>query len=182
MTPVKLTKSTVLEINAALGELAKLARGPKLAYAIAKDLGKLQPEVRAIEKAREPSAAFAKIDAERAALAEKHAARDEQGHPLTYPVTQNGVATGQRAYQIENPAAFEAAFEALKEQHAETLAEREAQLAAWRQLLDDDTVVELHTIPLELVEADPGVGAGRDGTWPLVEILRPLIGTVITEE
>jgi hypothetical protein len=162
-----LRRKQVLEIDAALGALAQHAKGVKLAYAIAKNRASLRGEVEAIREADKPTAEFLTYEERRIAAAKAHAKKDAQGEPVI----------AGNAYVLEDQAAFDATLGAIRQQHAEAIAAREAQLVELGKLLDDAVEVALHRVKLEAIEA-PGAIAEDVA---IADLLVPLVGTVIDE-
>lgn len=122
-----------------LGQLS----GAKFAYAVAKNLGLLQPEIDALKKALEASDEFQKYDEARVELAKSHAKKNDKGEPET---TKN--AQGQETFVLEDQEAFDKAFEALKEEHKATLEARQKQVDEQNELLKTESTVTLYKVAL----------------------------------
>src|SRR3990167_1646314 len=122
-----------------LGQLS----GAKFAYAVAKNLAILQPEINAIKKALEATDEFVKYDAERVKLAESHAKKGEDGKAVK--VTN---AQGVEEFTLEDKEAFEKAFEVLKEEHKAAINAREAQIKEQNDLLKTESTITLYKIAL----------------------------------
>lgn len=113
--------------------------GVKFAYAVSRNLSLLKPVMESIDKSIEPSAEFSEYDKARIKLAEEHAKKDEKGKPI--------IEEGN--YIMENDEAWQTAFEALKAQHAEVIAKREAQIKEYNELLElENPMVSLHKVKL----------------------------------
>lgn len=113
--------------------------GVKFNYAINRNISLTKPEVEAIQAASNPSEIFIAFENERVALAQKHAKKNEDGSPKT---------VGSK-YEVEDQAAFDAEFAALKETHKEAVAQREQQIKDVEKLLEEESTIELHKISME---------------------------------
>lgn len=118
--------------------LLKGLSGVKFAYAIARNIDKLQAEMKALDTAKEPSEAFETYNTERENLAKKHAVKDDKGQP---------VISGNE-YVIEDNDAFNKEIKALQKEHAEAIEAYEKQLEDYNKLLQTESEVELYKIPL----------------------------------
>ena len=159
-------RQRLLEIHRALTALAEHARGVKLSYAIARNLGRLREEVEAIQKAGSPSKAFQEFEQARVAFCQALAVKDVQGRPV--------VEQGQ--YVIDDQAQLNEHVDKLREQYTEAISEREKQITEWRTLLDGEVDVRFHLVALESVE-----GAVAEDAPSLALLLEPLLGYVIAE-
>ena len=122
-----------------LGQLV----GAKFAYAVAKNLAILQPEIDSIKKASEAPDDFVKYDAKRVKLAEAHAKKGEDGKAVKVRNAQ-----GLEEFILEDTKTFEKAFEALKEEHKAVLEAREAQVKEQNDLLKTESTITLYKIAL----------------------------------
>ena len=122
-----------------LGQLS----GAKFAYAVARNLAILQPEIDAIKKALEATDEFVKYDAERVKLAEAHAKVGEDGKVMKVKNAQ-----GFEEFVLEDKEAFEKAFEVLKAEKKAVLDAREAQVKEQNELLKTESTITLYKIAL----------------------------------
>ena len=127
----------ILELNKSLSEL-KLP-GVKFAYAVARNIQALKPEVTALQEAIKQSPEYQAYEKARVDLATKHASKDEKGKP---------VIVGNE-FAIEDQEAFDKAIEELKEKHKTTIEAREQQLKDFNELLEKDVDVTLFKVALE---------------------------------
>jgi len=160
-------RQRLLEIHHALTQLAEHARGVKLAYAIARNLGRLREEVEATQKAGTPSRAFQEFDQARLKFCQALCTKDNEGRPL---IEQGQFILG------ENQPELDRLVDKLKGEYVEAISEREKQLAEWRTLLDGEADAKFHLVALEDVES--GISADVPS---LALLLEPLLGYVIPE-
>lgn len=144
-------KSDILLLNHALSQpsLLKLT-GAKFAYAVARNLQIIKPEVEALQKAQEPSEEFTKYDTARAELAKKHAEKDEKGEPKT----KIDPATMRSSYVVEDMKALEEEVSKLKEEHKEAIEARETQVKEYNTMLEEEVSVELHKLNINELPSD----------------------------
>lgn len=130
----------ILDLYNGLMKLSGL-KGVKFNYAVAKNVGILEPEVKAFQKAIEPSQAYQKFDEVRAELAKKHAIKNEDKTPMFV----------DDAYVMEDQAAFDTAFEELKGKHKEVVEERENQIKEFNELMEKETYVTLFKVKYDQI-------------------------------
>ena len=65
---VKLTKEKVIQMHNALTEIGEEKPNAKFAYAVAKNINVIEPEVRALLKAQEQSKEYREFDSKRASI------------------------------------------------------------------------------------------------------------------
>ena len=120
-------------------------KGPKFAYAVAKNINLIQPELKAFDAAQKPREDYIEYNKQRAELAKQHAEKDEKGKPIII----NG-----RNYKVADEEAFEKEWEVLKQKHAEAIAYREQQDKEFHELMEKDSTVTLHKLSLKDVPED----------------------------
>ena len=138
-----LTKRDVLTIGNKLRTLVGL-KGAKLAFAIAKNMHRIEAEAKALAAAIEPSEKFQEYENRRQDLCMKHCKNDESGKPLV----DNG------AYIMIDQKLYEEDLDKLKEEFKEAVEERESQEKEYSQLLKEDSSVELFKINEKLIPKD----------------------------
>lgn len=138
-----MTKQEMFTLYKSLNQLGQL-KGVKFAYAVSRNLKKIQPEIDAMDKSFEPSEDFKKFDEERVELAKTHAKKDANGEP----------ETKNNQFIMEDQAVFEVEFTALREKYAEAVKEREDQAKEYDELLKTESSVELYKVKLENVPVD----------------------------
>lgn len=119
-------------------------RGVKFNYAVAKNIGILEPEIRSFEKSIEILPDYSEYDKERVALAEKMAKKDELGKPIL---------AGNK-YDIENMAEFNEALKTIQETHKEAISNRDKQIEEYTHLMDAETKIELFKIEIDQIPED----------------------------
>lgn len=139
----KMTNKKVFELYDAFFTLKGL-KGVQLNYAIARNTDYLKSEVEAMKKTLEASDGFKKYDEARIALAKKHAQKDEKGNP---------VIIGNE-FQLEDKEVFDKEFAALKEEHKKEIEERQTQLKDFEKLLEEESSIEFHKIPVSTLPED----------------------------
>jgi hypothetical protein len=120
--------------------------GVKLNYAIARNVELLKAEAMAIEASLKPSDEFTKFEAERLALAERHAKKDDTLNPE--------IRDGR--YVIVDVPAFQQDMEGLKDKHQSVIDERTKQLEDYRRLLGEDSEVLLYKVAEHHLPEDIG--------------------------
>lgn len=144
-----MTKGETISLYNNLQKLGNL-KGVKFAYARARNISLVKPEIEALEKALEASDEFKKYDEERVELAKEFAKKDEKGNPVKVKNAQ-----GQEIFDgLENNPEWELAFEALKEENKEVLEARDEQVKEQNELLKTASTLQLYKVALSDVPAD----------------------------
>lgn len=138
-----MTNSKIIETYNALSQLKGL-KGVKFNYALLRNTGKLELEVKILEKMTEPMDKFKAFEQARIELAKEHSKKDENGEP----VTENN------HFVIEDKISFDKAFETLKETHKEAIDEREKQMKEFEDLLQKENEVDLYKVKLSEIPDD----------------------------
>lgn len=133
-----MTKGDNISLYQNLTKLGKLS-GVKFAYAVAKNIAILKPELEALQKSLEAAPEYTEFEKARIALAESMAKKDENGKP----VSEDG------KFVMEDDEAFEKAFTALKEEHKDALEARKVQIEEQNELLKTESTIVLHKVKLE---------------------------------
>jgi hypothetical protein len=119
-------------------------KGVKFAYAVAKNINLIQPEIDAIDKAQKPREDYVVYNKERVELAKTHSEKDEKGNPVIQG----------RNFKIADEAAFEKDWNELKVKHADAITYREQQDKELEDLMEKESTVVLHKVALAEVPAD----------------------------
>jgi len=146
MKSTKFTKQQIFDLYKGLNAVGHL-RGAKFAYAIARNISKLQPEIDALNKAYATSDDFVVYDKERAKLAENHAIKVD-GKP------QKTIENGMAKYVIEDQEKFDKELKVLQEKHKEAVDKRQKQLEDFQEILKEETEIELYFISAEYIPED----------------------------
>jgi len=110
--------------------------GLKLNYAIVKNLGKLEAEIKLFESLTRQSEGFEGFEKERIGLAEKHAKKNEVGEPIV---------DGNR-YVIESLDKFNHELKLLQEANREEIEGRQKQLSDYAKFLEEQCQIEIHKV------------------------------------
>lgn len=165
---MELTRTRLLEIDAAMRALDTHTRGVKIAYAIAKNLGKMRSEIEAIQRAGKMSKEFTEYNTKRAEIASGFAAKNKDGEPVVF----------NNNYVIADQGGLSKAIRPLKKEYAKAITEREKQQDELDKFLEQKVKIEFHKIPADLLEAE---GAISEDTPGLAALIEPLLGIVIDE-
>jgi len=143
---MKAKKGDLLNLWYILEGLKHQKQNVKFSYFVAKNKIAIKSEVDALNEASEASEAFKAYDTKRADLAAEMADRipgtDE-------PLTNNG------QYVIkENKEKFDTQLKDLKEEFKKVIEEREKQVEAFKDLLDEEVEFKGHAIKLENLPQD----------------------------
>jgi len=163
---MKVQRKTVFEIDRALRELDKYGRSVKLAYAVAKNLGKMKGELEAVRAAGKPSKAFSEYDEKRGPIASSFAIKDKDGSPI--------VANGQ--YVITDQAGLDKALKPLQDKYADAIAEQKGKADEIEKLMEEDVEIDFHKVKADLLETEGVISSDAPG---LGALLQPLLGTII---
>lgn len=131
-------KSELLKFEAGLNSVSNL-KGVKFAYAVAKNLSKVKPEIEAIKKSSEPYENLNEYEKLRLELCEKHAKRDDKGV----------IITESQQYVMEDIKVFNKAFDKLRKESKEALNQRDDQIKKLEEFLKEESTLELHKIKIE---------------------------------
>ena len=130
-------KSDMLHFNKILNELID-APGANFAYAATINKETMRKEIKAIEKAGEPSKDFVKYENERQDLCKKMCRKDGEGKPV---IKSN-------EYLIEDRPAFDKKLDKLKKTHKIVIDQRDKQIADVNKMLEEDITIGLKQIKL----------------------------------
>jgi hypothetical protein len=143
---MKMTREELFKFGLGLSSVLGL-RGVKFSFAVAKNLRKINKEIKDIKEALAPDEDYLLYDKERAGLAKKFAKKDEQGVEMKEAVPELG---GER-YIVENQSAFEDAINGLKEVHAEAVAVQDLKIEKYKDSLLEEIDFEIHKISMDEV-------------------------------
>ena len=138
-----MTKQKLVELYQNLKNLGEL-KGVKFAYGVAKNIGIIQPEIEALQKAINPTEDFSLFEKERIELAKNHSKKDDKGNPI--------IENNQ--FIMEDTEKFSKEFEALKENHKEAIYKREKQTEDYNNLLKEEIEINLYKIKISDVPQD----------------------------
>lgn len=141
---MKMTNGKIIDLYTGLKSVGELS-GVKFAYAVARNIGKLQKLVEPLMAASRPTPEFSKFQVKRTAIAKDYAIKDEKGAAMKEVV--NGVET----YIIGDEKKFQIEFDALKVDNKELIKVRDAQIKEFEKLLDKEVEIELHMIKFSSV-------------------------------
>lgn len=156
---MKLTKKQILELNEALASVGNLS-GVKFAYAVARNLDKLKPEVDALNKAIAVSEEYAVYDKARLELVKQYAVKNPDGSYKTVPLNNS------MQYIIKDEEAFQKALDELRKNHP-AFAEREQLEKDYEILLKEEADVDLYIIPLSYIP-EGIITAQMNGILPII--------------
>lgn len=164
MPTIKMTKQEAVDLNNGLHVVGGLS-GVKFAYAVARNIEALKPEMKAFRKASEWSEAVVAYDEEREELAKKHADKDQRNKPMTY----RNPGENRDRFVIKDVDVFEKELEKLKKKHAPALEEKEKQDEAVRELLKEDVEINVYEIFEEDLPENI-TGQQLSGILPVVDV------------
>lgn len=163
---MKVARTRLLEVFGTLEEFAKHARGPRLSYALAKNLSALRAEVEAIKKADTPSPDFLEYDRKRVEICKLYAFKNANEEP---EVSDN-------KFVIADQEALDRDIGVLRQTYATTLEDRDKQAKELQKLLMEDVDVEFYPVKADLFLEE---GVLASDTPNLVRLFSSLIGFVI---
>ena len=145
--------------------------GAKFCYVIAKNKNKLESEIKAQEKAKEPSDEYKQFLVLAEEVRKAHAKKDRRGNPVMIPKMG---PDGQQRFFYDIPDAeneegpFLKEISALEKKHLKLIKEQEAKEKEYAEkFLLEDTDIELHKIRLE--EIPEGISQEEmDGIYPII--------------
>lgn len=133
-----MTKQEILDLYNGLKAVSNLP-GARWAYAVAKNMDRLQPEIRALQKAFAHDEDFAEYESKRRELAKEHAVK-EDGKPKTVKVGAN------EEYLIDDQDKFNKELKKLQKKHEEAVDNREQQIEDFNELLSEEVELDLYMI------------------------------------
>lgn len=136
-----MTKQELIVLYRNLNNLGSLS-GPKIAYAIARNINKIKPEMEAIDKSIEASDEYKAFENKRLELVKEHCKKDENGELI--------IKDGN--YDVED--SYAAVYEDLKKEHADVLAAREKQIEEYNELLDTEVSIDLFKVKFDSLPED----------------------------
>jgi hypothetical protein len=148
-----MTKKEVINLQNTLRQAEQLKGKSenmvKFRYAIAKNITRIDEEVKTLQKAVSPKPEYTVYDNARIVLCETHANKDEKGKSIikgnAYDLMdESGVM------KVE----FTEAWEALKLEHKPALDARDAQIEDYNKLLEEASEVELYKFSVEVIPDD----------------------------
>ena len=143
---MKAKKGDLLNLWYILEGLKHTKQNVKFSYFVAKNKIAIKNEVDALNEASEAPEAFKLYDTKRADLAAEMADRIPESDD---PMTNNG------QYVIkENKEKFDKQLAELKEEFKTVIADREKQVEAFKELLDEDVEFKGHAIALDNLPQD----------------------------
>jgi hypothetical protein len=131
-------KQELLNLFNGLQDVSNLP-GAKWAYAVARNVTKLKPEVEALQKAYQADEKFLEYENKRLKLAQKHAVKKD-GKPQTIDIA------GHKEYLVTDESKFNIEFEKLKKEYKEALDTRKKQVEDFNEILTEEVEVDLYLI------------------------------------
>lgn len=151
-----MTKEQLINLFYKLNKLSNLS-GAKIGYVIARNRIILEKEVLAIEKMAAFSDGYMEFEVKRLELAKKMAKKDGNGQDI--------VINDQ--FVMEDQAAFDKAFEKLKNDNKEVVKAREDQVKYYNQALKDE--IEIDFFKIKLADIPDAVTAEQmQILWPFI--------------
>lgn len=133
-----MTNQEMVDLYKALQNCGQL-QGFKFAYAVTKNLDKLEVEIKKLQEKLQPTEELKKYDSERIALAKKHSNKNEQGEPQ--------ISNGQ--YDIKDKDKFNKELEKLMTKYKKHIDNYKKQLDEYNKLLKEGSCFEPHKIKKE---------------------------------
>lgn len=125
------------------------------AYAVAKTKRALTAEIESIQEALKPIKQPKEYEDARLALCREHAKETDGGEPET----RTDPSTGKPYYPMKDMAAFDKAWEELKEKHAEELEALEKQKKEQKDFMAQEVEVQVHQV--DQADVPVGITAGQ---------------------
>lgn len=143
MTNGEMTNGDVIRLHMGLKEVGDFGGNRKFSYAVARNLDACERVLRVLDKMREMSSEMRDFEKARLKLVDKYAQRDSSNRPKQ---TEDGHTI------LKDREGFEREIGELRETHKEAIAEHEAKLEAYGDLLDEPAGdVRLYKTDLEKV-------------------------------
>lgn len=120
----------------------------KFLYGVERNILKQESEIKALEKASNPSQEIQQYDQERIALCKIHANKKD-GQPI---IINNAYDLSDASGALKEE--FAKAFEELKEKYKDALDKREEQMKQFDQILEEEVEIELYKIKLDNIPDD----------------------------
>ena len=156
---VKLTKEKVIQLHNALSEIGEEKPNAKFAYAVAKNLNVIEPEVKALMKAQEKSKEYQEYDSKRVSICREMANKDENGTPIMiggiFQKDKDGIP--QRVggeFDIPDRAKLDKRIEKLKKEYKEAVDEQEIKIDEFNELIKEEIDIEFHRVKYEWIPKD----------------------------
>lgn len=143
---IKLTKEQILELYQSLINVGNL-KGVQFAYAVAKNLNILEPEIEAIRKANNPSDRYIEYDRKRIKLAESHSVK-VNGKP------EKTIRNGVEAYNVKDEAKFLEELKVIQSEYEKDIVDREKQSKEINELLKESVEVTIYTVNVQHIPTD----------------------------
>ncbi len=135
---MKITKQEALNLYNGLQGVSNLS-GAKWAYAIAKNIAMLKPEIDALQKAYTAKNEFIEYERARLELAEKYSVKKD-GKPETVNVG------GIEEYLIADKDKFNQEFAKLQAKYKKAIDERKKQISDFNEILKEEVNIDFYTI------------------------------------
>ena len=138
-----MTKQEALNLYNGLQNVSNL-KGAKWAYAIARNVEKLRPEVEALRKAYTMSEEFADYEGKRLELAQKYSVK-EKNVPKTVKIGQT------EEYLIADKDKFNQEVAKLQKKYNKAIVERKKQLKDFNEILGEKIEIDLYMIDSDYI-------------------------------
>jgi len=153
-------RSELLNFNRALATVGHL-KGIKFAYARAKNIKAISPEVESCQEALQPSKKFSEYDKKRVDVCKEYCNKDGDGNPIIRDGSYVGIEPNENSH-------FDKEHGKLKEEYSEVIEERKKAVDEYNELLEEEVEIELYMLKLENVPEQ--ISADQlHGMMPMIE-------------
>ncbi|PKQ69402.1 hypothetical protein BZG01_00240 [Labilibaculum manganireducens] len=153
-------KQDLFRLQQGLQQVANL-RGVKFAYAVAKNIRKVNAECEDIQQGIKASDDWEELEKQQREINMYHCKKDESGNPIPD-------SNGQFIIPQERKDDHKKEMETLKEANAEAYTAREKQIIDYNKSMSDEIEFSLHTIKEEDLPAEI-TASQLDGIFEMVE-------------
>ncbi len=133
-------KKEVITLHNNLKKLNNLT-GVKFAYAVSRNIGLLEPIIKALQDASVPNKDYFDYEKERVILAEKHSQKDENGNPKTI----------NDEYIISDKNKFTDELEKLRKKHKKAIDDYFSKMEEYRKMLEEEAE-ELNIFKIKMAD------------------------------
>jgi len=133
-----MNKQDILDLYNGLQAVSNLP-GAKWAYAVARNITKLRPEIEALQKAFTAGKEFLDYNKKRMDLAKKYAVKVD-GKPKTIKVGST------EEYLIDDEAKFNRELDKLKKKYKKAIEERQKEVDDFNEILKEEIEIDLYMI------------------------------------
>jgi len=154
---MRITREKVFGLNMLFQRQKFVEASVPFHYAVAKNKKILEPEIKALEEAREPSEGYLEYEKKRIALCQIHTEKDENGNPKLTKDPNNG----QEVFDLTDEAKekLDEEMKEVREEFKEDIEEHEKKQKEFGEFIKEE--VELNLIKLKLKQM-PEKMSGND--------------------